>query len=1389
MSGAVIQYYANRVIQSLGLEPASFYETSLIFSAKSSPKTWRAYTCQSVIRVYRIRAPGAKVSDIKTFVSGIPTESFLVIAELDDFNVLCLSRHKKGEPAYVVPLRREEDYETVISVFRKKNFTSDELSAAVAIDSAMTDLKSGAERDFINRGLFSNYFLRERLEKALAERKRDVKKESASFFSKFGSQGGVPADYDNVLRILEALGYNASSADGAAGKHFLLSHGNTGAKVTVAIATAAENLDTMSSSDSAVPSVQAVSALDNNDWVILTNGRLWRLYSSRVSSASTNYFEVDLEGITDENDPKLTYFVGLFSANALAERQGTRDLDYIFDGGVQYARELEDDLRRKVFEQQLFLDLVRAVLRHSPRRKYTGEELEAAKRNALKLLYRVLFILYAESRNLLPSSDSRYEQLSLGKVRERLVSMAKDPQGRGTWNSLQRLFRAISRGDPNVNLPQYDGALFEKDPEIDELEIMNKHLVPALRALTEIDGKGIDYQNLGVRQLGSLYEALLEYTVSQAETDLVVLKDEILDMSFASELKSKPSRTIEKGDVYLTAAGLARKGTGSYYTPEKIVKFLVKKGLEPIFEDRERRFNESLAAWRKTRSKETANKSIEALLDIQVVDPAMGSGHFLVTVVDDITRWIMGLLERNPDAPLAKEIASDREQIIAEQKKKGVKLDKELLTFNVILKRRVMKRCIFGVDINPLAVELAKLSLWLDTFTIGTPLTFLDHHIRTGDSLIGLWMENLKARKPDNMTLDAWTGSVEAIGDLLEQVSYPADLTIQDIKKSSGTYESLRKQSEPLRVLLDMRAAAIVDEDLQKRLPSNLSLVEETIRKGELDRVIWAEPVNRAIELARKYCFFHWELEFPDAFTDQRRGFDLLVTNPPWDAFRAYDDEFFSQFYPGFRRIGTKTEKQKIMKKLLKTAEIQNAYEKYTQSIQDKFQFFKFSGEYGKRGSGGVAFDAWYLFLERSFRLLSTQGTMSILLPSGIVNNEGATNIRKEILKRRIRYLYELENRKGIFPDVHRSYKFVLLVLDNEESHDDFQAAFYLQDVGELELRTEKERFVTLSLDFVKLISPESLSIPEIRRAIEIDIFKRLYERHPLFLQGINKSTRFNLMRELHRTDAAELFKMTGRGWPLIEGKNFHQFNPDYEKPTFTVVKEEGLRWTSTIKEYGSRNREIHSVERLVFRDIGGATYVRGMIACIVPQHTFLSNTAVLVVPRFDNELLLNKKYYETISYMAGIFNSMTFDFLIRTRISIHLSFFYVEQTPIPEMDAIFAPQITKIAARLSCPDSRFDNLAKNVDTEVGALEIEKRIEMSAKLDALVAHIYGLTKEEYGYVISTFDVFEEDNKILKLGLVSNWNEVLVRKFNGEVRKRVLSFYDEVASKIEGRQKK
>jgi len=1322
-----------------------------------------------------VDAKGSRATQLYSFAAGINKEAFILLANLGDRLAIVIKRPgKEGDPYLRLVLKNGEDVERVIGIVRRVDVLSNALTAHAGLSDAVGLLRVGAERHFVNLGLFSNYFLRERLTRHLADRGRRIEREASGIFNKFG--GEIPTDPGNAKRVLDELGYKPMLVNTTAHSEYRLLSGSTKLDATCVV-TKADSLDTKKSQE-AVPSYQAVSALKQVHWVILTNGRLWRLYSSRVSSSSTNYFEVDLEGITSEDDPRLQYFVSLFSAASLMPKDLGSDLDSVYEGGLRYAQEIRDELSSKVFDGQLFLNLVRAVIGHSHKKAYREEELDNAKAMSLRLLYRILFVLYAESRNLLPTGNPNYDEISLEGTRNRLAEFEKHADGDELWEGLRGLFRTIENGNIKAGVPVYDGELFRKARDLDNLDLKNRYLVEAIRELTELDGKGIDYQNLGVRHLGSLYEALLEYNVRQAEEDLVIYKDGTLDAAYAADLKAKPKPFVSKGELYLSSRGLARKGTGSYYTPDELVRFLAKNGLQGVLESRQKSFEAHIAELNSKRGKdaELEKAVVDDLLGIRVVDPAMGSGHFLVEVVDQITSWIMDRLKEHPEAPLARIIDEDREKVIKEQKEKGIEINTDLLSDSIILKRLVMKRCVYGVDVNPLAVELAKLSLWLDSFTIGTPLTFLDHHIRAGDSLIGLWMKNLSTKASLEGVLDSWMETVTEVGvNVSEKVSMPPDLTLEEVEESRRIHEEDRSKTEPARITLDLMTAQILAPNETMRLTPNFGLIEKTMHQTKKPE-FWAE-VEKAEGIATHFRAFHWELEFPDAKGETGMRFDAVITNPPWNEIRPYEEEFFSQYIPYFSSLATKTEKDRERAALFKDDSKRIAYEAYVKEIQQKLAFIKNSGQYAKRGPIGVAFDSWALFLERALGLVREGGTLAVILPSGIVANSSATVLRRAILEKRIRAFYEFDNTKGIFPAIDSRYKFVLLVFDAVNSSEPFSAAFHLEEVESLSGNNEREKFLQLDKDFIRLVSPDTLSIPEIRASNDVGICEHLYRRHPLLGKRI-EGWEFTIMRELG-TESAKLYRTDGKGWPLMDGKDFNQFIPDYEKPSRTVNAEEGLRQTAKIRNYESLNKEFHNRSRIAYRAIASSTNVRSMIACILPKQVFTPHNAYQVLPRYNGQLKLGKEYSWMLCYLAGMFNSMVFDYLIRLRVAMTLSFYFVYQTPLPsQFRGGLADEIVRISARLSCPDERFKELADDIGITIRPISMEERIELSAKLNAFVAKHYGVSRDELEFILKSFN-FIEDKEITKMGNKIEWNDKLFRKFNGEVRSRVVGYFEKL----------
>ena len=390
-----------------------------------------------------------------------------------------------------------------------------------------------------------------------------------------------------------------------------------------------------------------------------------------------------------------------------------------------------------VFES-VFPALVQALAEAAEKRG--GEaDLPEVHKAALIFLYRLLFVLYAEDRGLLPVNDSRYDDYGLRKrVRDDVARRMEESDtfsavASNYYDRLLNLFRIIDQGDPSIGLPPYNGGLFAREaaPLLETVRLPDAAVAPVIHDLSHArDAYGerrfVNYRDMSVQQLGSLYERLLE------------------------------REPVRGGDgIEIRPNPYARKDSGSFYTPQELVDLIVERTLKPLAEERLKAFEEKAEKLKSDRRPKAQRQAelrkldpAEAVLDLKVLDPAMGSGHFLVTAVDFLSDYIAELIAYVPAvpewldgeyaSPLVGRVAAIREEILRRAAESDWVLDEAQLTDQAIIRRMVLKRCIYGVDKNPLTVELAKVSLWLHSFTVGAPLSFLDHHLRCGDSLVGL---------------------------------------------------------------------------------------------------------------------------------------------------------------------------------------------------------------------------------------------------------------------------------------------------------------------------------------------------------------------------------------------------------------------------------------------------------------------------------------------------------------------------------------------------------------------------------------------------------------------------------------------------------------------------
>ena len=1290
-----------------------------------------------------VEAGPKNITEIKQ-VSNKKFESCVILASnLDKLLISTLDK------THTVPLDSDAEYDRIAKIFDSKGVgtANNSIELDVCLENAI-DAIPATTSDFENRGLFSTHYLRNRIFDDAPDGNENVPK--------------LRDAKNDAKSLLEALGWNMSDL-------------NIEKQVVITI-TNQENFSIREKSDSVAPSYVAISNLSKYRWSILTNGTKWRLYTNRISASSTNYFEINL---AKPSDMTVRYLDIIFGFGAFAG--DNPKIDLYFDQGKEFAAQLEENLALRIMSQDgVLLNLAKGILGHDMKTKFSKEELMSAKESALRIIYRVWFCAYAESRNLLPVSDSKYKGISLKLLRDELDKYESDPDEQSCWKYLLDLFKGIRNGSPVNNLPQYNGELFKHTVDIDDATMQNKWLVPALSDLLLRDGDVIDYASLSVRHLGSILESVMEFSIQQAKENVMLLvkNGKITQVRTAKE----SNYSYKRNDLYLASKGglIVRKSTASYYTPDEMVSFLVERGLEPILKERADRIAKDVQIYRKNPNLENKKTCMDRLLDIQVLDPTMGSGHFLVEALNRLSAWATEILKQYPSHPLLEELEDDRNTILAEQSKLNISIDENLLTHDVLLKRKIMKRCIFGVDLNPMATEIAKLALWLDSFAIGTPLTYLNAHIKTGDSTIGTWFNEIK--NPKNRTVDEWMEYPQKPSQLAEKIGHNADVTIGQVQDSRIKYEQYLKHTRQHKVMLDILAAIKIDptiipkkarQDVHQYLKRMADAVSGKTKNPD---ELLVKTMQKVDAMADTYRFFHWDLEMMDAFTDKRKGFDLVIGNPPWNKVRSNKNEFFSGIVPGYKNKPS-MEKKKIEK------EHDAEFQEYKKKFDEQKLFYTAHGGMGEN----TDFDLWRIVMERAISVLSPNGVFSMLIPSAITNSRAATELRKHVLDKNILSLYVFENSKGIFP-IHKSQRFAALSFQNSDGPDKFHAGFYLHS---LDILKKPREDLLLSKKKIKKISPKMFIIYETRNKKDLEIIEKLVSEHSR-LEDIKKWS-VDLGRELNIGEAKDRKLLVERGgWPVMESKDFHQHICNFATSQHRADIKQTMARVSTIKKFYGQSALIHKNPRLAYRSISSSTNIRTMIAAIIPQSVFTTVNAYMTIPKIGL-FTIDSNYHYLNAYLCGIFNATTYDFFLRQKVDKAVETYQIFDTPIP--DSVFSSKPKRIAllsAILALSEvwheGRADAFALT-EREVQNITLEKRIELVAEIDALVASHYGLTRDEYEHVLNSFNSKRVQFSSSELSSRMNYQKMHkpdrdehMRIFYGNVYPKALIFYDQIMNK-------
>ncbi len=622
------------------------------------------------------------------------------------------------------------------------------------------------------------------------------------------------------------------------------------------------------------------------DWGILTNGRKWRLYHKDSAHKLNRFYEVDLPALLEAGDPAaFLYFYAFFRREAF-EANDPLGLAALLTESGDFARGIGASLKRQVYEAlkhvaQGFLDYApNALSANDPAAR------KAIYDNSLILLYRLLFVLYAEARELLPVREPGYRDgYSLYSIKQQ-VAGALDagrtllPTSAKRWPDLKELFGIIDRGSPPLHVTTYNGGLFDpaRHPFLERCTVGDARLEHALDLLCRTSDPAtgervfVDYRDLSERHLGTIYEGLLEFHLTE-------LPEPEAGWTIALE--------NDRGE---------RKATGSYYTPDTIVKYIVEQTVGPVL-------REAVAG------KTTDAQKIAAVLGVNVLDPAMGSGHFLVEATEYIARFLVDLAV-SPEVGQAGAAEPD-------------------ITY---WKRRVVQSCVYGVDLNPLAVDLAKLSLWLSTLASERPLSFLDHHLRTGNALVGARLERLnvggkhKARRKGTAPMPATAGQLSLLSDdalrqtmstavaSMGEIEASAARTVDDVKAQERAYISLREElvgtyGELADLVVATHFGVIVGRGDWKQMADYAKGKSTKTPVPAWDKIIAAA---RSIVHSPDRKAFHWELEFPEVFfhTDgthrgDSAGFDTVIGNPPYvrqedlTPFKGYFEAEYADVYRG----------------------------------------------------------------------------------------------------------------------------------------------------------------------------------------------------------------------------------------------------------------------------------------------------------------------------------------------------------------------------------------------------------------------------------------------------------------------------------------------------------
>ena len=979
----------------------------------------------------------------------------------------------------------------------------------------------------------------------------------------------------------------------------------------------------------------------------------------------------------------------------------------------------------------------------------------------LRLVYRLIFLLTVEERNLLHPNDASdsarqlyADGYALRRLRDRAVRRAAHDHHGDLWEVVKIVFRGLAGGESRLGLPALAG-LFAPDecPELDAAKIENRAFLGALFHLAWLrEPSGlvrVNWRDMGADELGYIYEGLLELVPQITEDGR--------SFSFASADESR---------------GHARKTTGSYYTPDELVQLLLASAVDPVV---------------KHTVEAHTDRPVDALLELAIIDPACGSGHFLLAAARRLADHVARIRSAGTPTP------DDYQRAL----------------------RDVVRRCIYGVDMNPLAVELCKVSLWMESIDPGLPLTFLESHVRCGNSLIGTtralmaeqvpeaaWVvlegddkkvtRSLKRRNQEEI---AGQGSLlfeprhepDTLRDAIRAVEQAPDADATTLEEKHRKWNALLASEayEHEKLVADAWCAAFL---WPKDAPGPVVEAAPTtaawlaLREREAPSEVLVETTRR---IAEDYGLFHWELAFPHVFT--RGGFDVVLGNPPWERVKLQEQEFFAKREPSIAQARNAAARKKLIAALPATNPVLwSEWTGATRVAQGQSHFVRQSGRYPLCGRGDV--NTYALFAEHNWRVLAPHGSAGFIVPGGIVTDDTTKEYFRALLDRSaLASVHHFENESLVFKGLHHAYRFVLLTIRESPQAD---LVFYARRAVDLDDR--RRHFALTPADFATL-NPNTRTCPTFRSPRDAEINLAMYRRAGVLWRENDPDGNPWGLRFLRMFDMANnsgLFRtqadLASAGWrldadrfekdgvvmlPLYEAKMIHHFDHrfgTYEVQSKAQANQGKLpeldhvahadprrvtqpRYWVPEDEVATRLDDAWDRSWLLgWRDITGTEKIRTVIACIIPRAA-VNDKLLLMMPTPQPQLV------------AGLYanlSSIPFDYCARQKVGgVSLKYFTMRQLPAlpPGAYATHAPWAPSIRIRdwllprvleLSYTAWNLKAFAEDCgdDGPPFAWDPDRRFQLRCEIDAAFFHLYGISRDDTAHILDTFPVLERSEK-------------------------------------------